>query len=155
MSESKFDKRREPGGEHVLGRIRACLDGELAPEEAERVRTHCARCDACGREWSEIEGLYRTLAADAASEPPRPVWPAVRERLAERRFRLPRIPFAVGASAAVAAGLLLGLLLGSAARAPESTTESGWSEVGTLLTDAGTSLGDLYLTELSNGGETQ
>jgi anti-sigma factor RsiW len=140
---------------HVTDKIRACLDGELAPDEAARVRAHCARCRACHRAWTEIENLYRILESDTGAEPLRPVWPGVRERIGEPRRGLARFPFAVGASAAAAAGLLLGLLLGSVGETLGSRAESSWSEVGTLLTDSGTSLDDLYLSGLANGGESQ
>jgi hypothetical protein len=62
-----------------------------------------------------------------------------------------RISFAVGASAAVAAGLLLGLLLGSGNGAVESAWRAEWRDLGTLLTEDGTTLDDLYLAEAASG----
>ncbi|MBM3320881.1 MAG: hypothetical protein FJY73_09425 [Candidatus Eisenbacteria bacterium] len=140
---------------HVTEKIRACLDGELAPDESAWVRAHCARCETCHRAWTELENLYRILESDAGAEPLRPVWPGLREHIAEPRRGALRFPFAVGASAAAAAGLLLGFLLGSAEGWLVSRAENSWSEVGTLLTDSETSLDDLYLAGLANGGDSQ
>jgi anti-sigma factor RsiW len=142
------------GGPHVLHGIQACLDGELAREEADAVRAHCAACETCGRAWRETEELCRLLSADAAAPLSRSLWPAVLRRMERRSSPRARISFAVGASAAVAAGLLLGLLLGSGNGAVESAWRAEWRDVGTLLTEDGTTLDDLYLAEAPSGEVT-
>lgn len=147
---------------HVLGRLQAFADGELSPGEAARVRAHSAACPSCARALAEIESVYGALAADKETQGLPSIWPGVAERLERRRPFFGSVPFTVGASAAAAAGLLIGLWLGSAAglaggqAAPAGEALRGdWSEVGSLLSGAGTTLGDLYLADASNGGETE
>jgi hypothetical protein len=95
-------------------RIRASLfplaDGALAPERAQRVRAHVARCASCRDELARIE-LGIRLAAQLHTEPvPSAVWARVAARVrvqapavAPRRY-VRRLTFVAGAIAAVAIG---------------------------------------------------
>jgi anti-sigma factor RsiW len=161
-----FDK--DDIGPHVLDRIHACLDGELAPVEDEAVRAHCRLCAGCGSVFAQNERVQAALiddaraAHDAAVVEPS-VWPAVRARLRERRR--PRFGFVMIAtsSAAAAAGLVIGVLLGpgtelfnrSTGQTQASTqwTQEGWTEIGSLLADGTTTLDNVYLSETDEGGE--
>lgn len=161
-----FDK--DDIGPHVLDGIHACLDGELAPAKDEAVRAHCRLCADCGRAFAQSERVQAVLVDDAraaqdaaAAEPS--VWPAVCARLRERRR--PRFGFVMIAtsSAAAAAGLMIGVLLGpgtelfspSAGQTQASTqwTQTGWAEIGSLLADGTTTLDNVYLSETDEGGE--
>ncbi|RPJ42746.1 MAG: hypothetical protein EHM19_09960 [Candidatus Latescibacterota bacterium] len=152
----------DTAAKHVLGRLQAFADGELSPGEAERVRAHSAACPACARALAEIESVNAALNAYEETRLPPSIWPGLAERLERRRPFFWSVPFAVGASAAAAAGLLIGLWLGSAAglgggqaALAGETLRGDWSEVGSLLSGAGTTLDDLYLADASNGGETE
>jgi len=114
---------------HEQDRIRAWLDGELAPDEAARVREHCAACPDCARALAELTATWQALALGEAPPPPRPAWPGVRAALAGRaRARVPRLRLAFGGAGAVVAGLAIGLALGldsPAAPAGEAAAASG------------------------------
>jgi hypothetical protein len=97
------------------------VNGTLADDEAARVRSHCARCEACRREVAEQTRLAAAVAAqDLADDVLEDAWAAMRVRLEgpdrvgagqrrqgpdrSRRFR-PRAWWAV--PVAVAAALVL------------------------------------------------
>ncbi len=160
-----FDK--DDIGPHVLDRIHACLDGELAPAEDEAVRTHCRLCADCGRAYTQSERVQAVLVDDAraahdAAAAEASVWPSVHARLHERRPRLGFLMIATSSAAAVA-GLVIGALLGpgtglfshSAGQTQAATqwTQASWAEVGTLLADGTTTLDNVYLSETDEGGE--
>lgn len=136
-------------GEHVLDRLQACVDGELPAVEAEQVRRHAAGCPACGRALAEAERVWAVLAACPAPAHPRPAWPGVSERLRARERS--RWPFAAGAFATAAAGLLLGLMVGrtlpaGATAADESQALVTWTQSGSLLASGGAAtLDSLFL----------
>jgi anti-sigma factor RsiW len=157
-----FDK--DDIGPHVLDRIHACLDGELAPADDEAVRTHCRLCADCGHAFTQSECVRAALiddarAADAAGPS---VWPAVRARLRERRR--PRFGFVMIATSSVAAvaGLVIGMVLGpgtelfgrSAGETQPAAqwTQANWVEIGSLLADGTTTLDNVYLSETDEGG---
>ena len=135
--------------------IRACLDGELAAAETEDVRNHCDECPDCARVWDELAAYAALLPPDSRDRPTRPLWPAVRSRLAGRSPWLSGRRFALSASAAALAGLLLGAQLGggiSGERGESATTsfpslESVWTE------ESAPTLADVYLADLTNGSE--
>jgi len=144
---SRHDARHD-GTRHVEDRLQACLDGELAPDEAAAVRAHCESCPRCARVWE-------ALGVVSAPQPPRAVWPLVQAHLSRRPSRFLRISFALGATAAAVGGLILGVLLGSAHLPDEERwQQETWAEVGSLLTDAAEpTLDEIYLAAGPEEGE--
>ncbi len=130
---------------HVTDKIQVWLSGELDPDEAGRVEAHLRECPDCAAEAAEARHLWETLGdlATATPEIPGSIWEPVRERTLARRetgFRFfgsaPLVRSSL-ATAAVAAGLLLGILvpgagpgsLGGGAEAldiPEEQVETLW-----------------------------
>lgn len=142
----------------MTGRIQACLDGELSNRESEEIRAHCRECPECGIAWAEKESLCRLLEVETASEPLRPIWPDVQRRLAPTPAGFPRLSIALGTSAAVFVGLLLGLNVSQNG----DFSDVAWQqdtlvEAGTLLTGGtGTTLDEIYLSGgMMEGGESQ
>ena len=146
-------KSPDPG--HVLERIRSCLDGELSDAEAEAVRSHCRTCPECARAWEELSALAELLPVDLTDRESRSLWPAVRARLVARPSWFTGARFAVSASAAAAAGLLLGVLLGGAPGS-ERTEEGGSGFAGLESVWAESwepTLADVYLAALTDESE--
>ena len=89
------------------GELRAYLDRELPPEDMERVAAHLELCSECGDLWAELAGRAGRVSAlmSALPEPDRtaPI------RLAPRPARTTTWRWA-GAAAALAAGLVLGIV---------------------------------------------
>lgn len=65
------------------------LDGELAPAEAERVRSHLQLCPSCLSEKARLEalqaGLRSALEAEASEIAFEPFWRGVRQRISEKK----------------------------------------------------------------------
>ena len=140
---------------HIEEKIRAYLDGELPPAEADGIREHCRSCPRCGRALEESKALHRVLEADAALDPPQSLWPLVRARLERQDGSGLRLWFALSASGAALAGLLLGVILGSLEESRDSWQQETWTEVGSLLAGgAETTLDEAYLAqETEEGGD--
>lgn len=143
------------GSDHVLEKIRPCLDGELSAAAAEAIRSHCRDCPECARAWEELSVLADLLPSESLERGAPSLWPAVRARLRARPswFMGPR--FAVSASLAAVAGLVLGVLLGGMSgreRAAEAgiaaaRLETVWSE------NWEPTLADVYLAALTEESE--
>ncbi len=89
------------------GALRAYLDRELPPEDMDRVAEHLEVCSECGDLWAELAGRAARVSAllDGLAEPGRTV----------SISRVPRRSTAskwiwAGAAAALAAGLVLGVV---------------------------------------------
>jgi anti-sigma factor RsiW len=67
--------------DHVEEKIQTCIDGELAPAEAEAVRAHCRACERCGRVWAQIEAVHHALDAAGPIEESPSIWPLIAARL--------------------------------------------------------------------------
>lgn len=135
--------------------MQAFADGELLPADAERVRAHCERCDACAAKRDGLRELAALLRADATERPLRPVWPHVQARL-PRRVRFDR-SFVFGTGLAVTAGLLLGIALGatSSGSGASSSAAAGSSSSGNELmswASWGSTLPDVYGLESEEPG---
>jgi anti-sigma factor (TIGR02949 family) len=63
----------------VLDRLSDYLDGELSPEEKQRVEDHLRGCDGCARFGGEFKGTVQALRSHLLRAPPAPVH--VQERL--------------------------------------------------------------------------
>ena len=131
------DLSSHPGGKRIL----ALIDGELPPTEADPVRRHIEECAQCRREWEELGAVadsLAALAAPSASEPLRPVWPIVRDRLSRTDRPILKPAFGAAAAAAVLVGVAIGILVGSAgSRATESEGAYLWSSFGSSLAEDG------------------
>jgi len=141
---------------HVQNKIRAWLDGELPDAEAATVRQHCEICPQCRRTWQEMAAVWDTLALAAAPRLPRPIWPELEAKLVRREPAWHRVALATGGVATAAAGLLLGLWLGTQ---NGNGQISGWPslvEQGALFVE-GTdlTLDQLYLAAGAEEGEVQ
>jgi anti-sigma factor RsiW len=116
---------------HVTDRIQAWLSGELGGQEASSLEAHLEQCPACAEAAAEARRLWEMLA-EADPTPAGPsIWPEVRRRTvgagqADSWF------FGTGswarsslATAAVAAGLLVGVIIpGSGERQIGGTAEA-------------------------------
>ena len=157
---------------HVTDKIQSWLSGELAPEKAAALEQHLQVCPACAEEaaaarrlWTELEELAAVAPANSSRAS---VWPAVRARTVAAGD--PGVPWFFGtgrlvrsslAMAAVAAGLILGVLL------PGSGTDSVGGEAEALTVGAeqlevawlsdsswGSGLSDIGSSWLSAGQES-
>ncbi len=98
--------------------------------------------------------VWRALGTLPAAEPPRPLWPMVRGRLKSRiSFRF-RLLIAATSSAAAAAGLAVGFLMGpSAGSTAVSWQEETWAAVGSLVADGSAiTFDDVYFSTASDEG---
>lgn len=143
---------------HVADRIVPCLDGELSPREETEVREHVKSCAACAAVWKESEEAAALLEADAPGESAPPIWPAVRAKLREKRSGRITVAFRVGASLAAAAGILLGLYIGSIrfddAYRNATADSSAWTEFDSVLgTESDSPLDGLFLSVADDEGE--
>jgi len=89
------------------GELRAYLDRELPPEDMERVARHLDVCSECGDLWAELAGRAARVSAflEELAVPRRTVSTArAPKRAAAAKW------IWVGATAALAAGLVLGLV---------------------------------------------
>jgi anti-sigma factor RsiW len=140
---------------HVLEKIRPCLDGELSAAVSEAVRSHCRDCPECARAWEELSVLADLLPSESLERESPSLWPAVRARLRARPPWLLGARFAVSASIAAVAGVVLGVLLGGGPgteRAAEAGgvaahLETVWSE------NWEPTLADVYLAALTEESE--
>jgi anti-sigma factor RsiW len=160
--------------DHVENKIKACIDGELAPAEAEAVRAHCRACESCARAWAQIEAVERVLAEADPIEASASIWPQVAarvrsegllgespevagsRRIARRIAWRPRLQpaFALGAAIAVVAGLAVGLVLGPGRTEPDANAAADTINLasGSLLADEGaTTLDEVYLAATYDG----
>ena len=97
---------------HVTKQLQAYLDGELPPPVAHQVREHLQACADCCRELAAIEQTWSAVDRARRSELTSDLWPAVAARLPGRQRGAHAIWWRTGlATAAAAAGLLLGLQL--------------------------------------------
>lgn len=128
-------------------RLLALLDGELSRRDADESQAHLVHCDRCRDAHEELLSVREMLSTDAGARPLRPVWPAVRERLAPRPRFTPT--FAFGAALAALAGVFLGLALDSAdpTSVSDSRDEDVWTGVGTSL-GSDTGLYALYFGDI-------
>ena len=141
--------------DHVPEKIRPCLDGELPAAAAEAVRSHCRDCPECARAWEELSVLADLLPRESLERESPSLWPAVRARLSARPSWFLGARFAVSASIAAVAGLVLGVLLGGV-NGTERAAEAGgaaarletvWSE------NWEPTLADVYLAALTEESE--
>ena len=133
-------------------RIEALLDGELSGNEEAALLRHIGMCERCASVRAGAEEIRAALAAGERPEPLRPVWAAVSERFDPTIHPRSSMAFRFGATFAVAAGIIIGLLLGS--MSASSTTETGgvWSKLGsTITTQSESSLDQIYLSEFNGG----
>ena len=104
-------------------RLMAFLHGELAEAEASLVQDHCSSCAECRQVLDGFGAVQNLLQADIADQKPQPVWPVVAREMSQNRGRVFSPSFVFGTVAACAAGIAMGLLMGS----PSNTmvTEQG------------------------------
>jgi anti-sigma factor RsiW len=118
-----------PGHAPDLPALSAYLDGELDPDERQRVAAHLAGCPGCAAHLAQLETLaatFRVLPAeklgfDLAGVIEGRLAVAPRQTTAHRRpERWLDLPLALGAAASIAVGVFMGsaLVAGGAATAP-------------------------------------
>jgi len=103
---------------HVTHKFEAWLGGELAPTEVEVLTDHLAACPACADAADQARALWDLLGAAAQPVPADApsVWDAVRRETLQPEarpgvFGMGRLLGGSLATAAVAAGLILGVAL--------------------------------------------
>lgn len=138
---------------HVSGLLPKWLGSELDGAEQASVEAHLAACADCRREAEALAAVWRDLGQAAPPTGSRSLWPAVQARLAGPRpgwFFGGRPVLQAGlAAAAVACGLLVGVLLpaGGTAEAADATLWVASSRA--LDADAAVAL-DLWLDPVSD-----
>jgi len=141
---------------HVSESLQRYVDDELGPEARRAVDEHCAVCPECARALAELRQFWTGVESGAAPPPARPLWPGVRARLEAQdggtgRRGTSRRAMTWGLSgAALAAGLVLGLIFGATAPPADSPVERAGSLLPgsdeTALFSAGEmTLGGLWL----------
>lgn len=131
---------------HVDDRIVAYLDGELPDAEIARVSAHVEACERCARLLRETRTAAQMIESDEATPPLTAMWPAVESRLG-RRLPVFDLPFATATAAALAVGVMLGVLTFErqvqeiATVAEIATAADVWSIENELL------LSDIYLSD--------
>lgn len=144
-------KSREEG--HVIDRIQAFLDGELGEDEAGAIDRHVASCGGCSEELERAKAVRGALSADAEASPLRPMWPAVKSRMYRESRPGFSLSFGFATAVAAAAGLVIGISLGSRGMEPESD-ETVYT--GSIMgTEEILSLDQVYVTAFEEGGEAE
>ncbi|MBU1700222.1 MAG: zf-HC2 domain-containing protein [Candidatus Eisenbacteria bacterium] len=143
----------KPAPVHIDTKIESFLDKELSPAENDAVQEHCATCPVCERLLKEQIAVRKMLAGVTGSEPIRPMWNGVRERLIKSEPQRLKSAFALGATAA-AVGVCVGLFVGSLqTHAPEMESSNLWSNVGSTITgETDELLPSLYLNTSDEEG---
>jgi anti-sigma factor RsiW len=148
---------------HVHDRLAALAAGELTPAETDRVQRHLDECAACRREAAAQARLWEQLGETVAAVAGPSVWPAVRERTIDGGTGWFYGPVGWArrglATAAVAAGLLLGIMApggGIAARETDLTTVDLLLAESSLSDGTGTAgLAGIWLEAGAAGTEDQ
>jgi anti-sigma factor RsiW len=149
---------------HVTNMIQAYISGELDIARTAAVEDHLNECPSCRKEVDAARGMWKMLGAlDTPPSGTGSVWPSVRARTFGRGTTEREWFFGAGtltraglASAAVAAGLMLGVLLPAGSDHQEGVdsamtdaswlVESSWlSESSWLGGDGSTGLDDILL----------
>lgn len=131
--------------EHIEGRLVAYVDGELSTTEARAVEAHAATCERCSKALAEMRSLAHVLESDTDAEPLAPMWNAVGDRL-ERRVPVFDAPFAAATAAALAIGMVIGLLTFDRAATQVGVTSETVAPVETWPTESEVLLSDAYLS---------
>ncbi len=133
---------------HVTNMIQAYISGELDSTRTAAVEEHLLECPSCRKEADAARGLWEMLGAlDTSASDTGSVWPAVRARTFGRGNSEREWFFGAGnltrsglATAAVAAGLMLGVLLPAGSDQQEGgdsgMTESSWLVESTWLSES-------------------
>jgi anti-sigma factor RsiW len=142
---------------HVEDKIRKLLDGELPPDEAAAVRAHSALCERCGEALADLKAVYGALKADREPELLRPMWPVVKRGLTPRSLPTFNFSFGLATSVAAAAGVVLGVLLGTFHELPRYTPSSGGTRnvESYLGDDSVPTLDEVYISSFEGEGEEQ
>ena len=138
--------------EHIDQRIAAYLDGELSETDAAAVAAHVEACEHCARALRESQGVYAALDGDQAVRPLASMWPAVESRL--RRTPVFDLPFATATAAALAVGVMLGVLTFDRAQEPVALMEVASSATEAWSTDSELLLSEIYLSDPADDGGT-
>ena len=128
-------------------KIPALIYGELPDDEANEIREHCRTCPACRSEIREFSAVQGMLESQPVSEPIRPVWLQLLDQLEPSTRPWSRPVFAFGTGLAAAAGMLIGVLVGSmTSQVEEDQYLDTWSTVGSSITqDPQYGLPNVYL----------
>lgn len=135
---------------HVTDLIQLFVSGELEPSSRQGVEDHLKECPDCQAEAERERRLWDSLEAVRPSSRQASVWPAVQARTfgkdgtsgasADWFFGSGRLVRGVLATAAVAAGLVLGVLLPAPWEAEstgdETVAESSWLSASSWLSES-------------------
>jgi len=125
---------------HVTNMIQSYISGELDSVRAGEVEDHLNECSSCRKEADTARGMWEMLGAlDSPPSDSGSVWPAVQARTFGRESSEREWFFGAGnltrtglATAAVAAGLMLGVLLPSGPDQQEGV-DSGMTDTSWLV----------------------
>jgi anti-sigma factor RsiW len=133
---------------HVEERVQAYLAGELDADRAAAVERHLEKCSRCRDEVQQTQTLWKMLDSAQVKPSQRPsIWPAVRARTVDKEtdrrgwFYGTRPWIRTGlAAAALAAGLVVGVLLpggaGEGNGADRLTSAAAWLTDASWLSDS-------------------
>ncbi len=119
--------------DQIRGELQLFVEGGLEAADARAVRDHLDTCPECRRTCAEILKLTELLDSTRAPELKHSLWPGVHARLvaSQRVTYSPR--FRVGIAFAAAAGVAIGMVLGSDGEGEVSRSDL-WSLVGSSVT---------------------
>jgi len=140
---------------HIANRIQAYLSGELASDQKAMLEKHLDECPACRAEVDQAREMWKMLdAMDTLPPATDSVWSAVHARTFGKKTSEREWFFGAGnltraglATAAVAAGLMLGVLLPTGSDHQEGLdsglTDSSWLMESSWLSDSSWLGGDV------------
>jgi len=135
------------GNDHPLGPVlQAYSDGELVGAEAAAVEVHCGACDECREVLAELAAVQDRLQVAAPEAMPSSIWPAVAAQVKREQGQRLGPAFAMGTTAACAAGIVMGLLVGTPPTSEQGDSDQvAWTSSSQLWSGSGSaSLLDVY-----------
>jgi anti-sigma factor RsiW len=148
---------KRPEELHIDEKLQAWLDGELPRSEAEELERHVERCARCCETLEEAKAVLEALRSDGDAEPLHSMWPAVRARIAPGGARRFGFAFGVATSLAAAAGLIIGMALGSTGdlRQSQESVDSAYTEVSLVGDDSLAGLDEIYVSAFDENGGSE
>ena len=143
------------GNHHPTGpMLQAFFDGELVGAEATKVEAHCRDCDECRGMLAELAAVQDRLKMTGTETMPSSIWPSVAAQVKREQGQRLGPAFAFGTAAACAAGIVMGLLVGTP---PTSEQVDGdqvvWTSSSQLWTGSeSASLLDVYSSSQEQEG---
>jgi len=143
------------GNDHPLGPVlQAYSDGELVGTEATAVEAHCGECDECREVLAQLAAVQDRLQMVGPEAMPSSIWPAVAAQVKREQGQRLGPAFAMGTAAACAAGIVMGLLVGTPPTGEQVDGDQvAWTSSSELWSGSGSaSLLDVYSSSQEQEG---